>query len=353
MRIVITGGAGFVGSSLALSLKENYPSYEVTVLDNLKRKGSELNLPRLADGGVKFVHGDIRNAEDFMTLPPADAVIEASAEPSVLAGLDAAPDYLINTNLLGTVRCLEYARRHGAKFVFLSTSRVYPIETIEGLHYRESDTRFELLDDQDVPGASSAGIAEDFPLAGVRSLYGATKLASELLIQEYNHFYELPTVINRCGVLSGPWQMGKVDQGVMVLWVARHFWQGKLSYLGYGGTGHQVRDVLHVKDLFRLVDHQLHHFEQANGQTYNVGGGPETSVSLAELTERCQKATGHQLDIGRVTENRTADLRYYITDNRRITEATGWRPEITIEQTVDEIYDWLKANEAQLKYVLG
>src|SRR5690349_19143449 len=116
MKILITGGAGFVGSSLAIALKTNYPDYQVYALDNLKRRGSELNIPRLKKAGVEFVHGDIRNKEDFDSIPAVDTVIEASAEPSVLAGLDGTPDYLINTNLVGTVNCLNYALKHKAGF---------------------------------------------------------------------------------------------------------------------------------------------------------------------------------------------------------------------------------------------
>jgi CDP-paratose 2-epimerase len=144
MKILITGGAGFVGSSLAISLKINYPDYQVFALDNLKRRGSELNLSRLKKHGVEFVHGDIRNKEDFDSIPAVDTVIEASAEPSVLAGLDGTPDYLINTNLVGTVNCLNYALKHKAAFIFLSTSRVYPIKTIETLNFVEEETRFAL-----------------------------------------------------------------------------------------------------------------------------------------------------------------------------------------------------------------
>jgi CDP-paratose 2-epimerase len=352
MKILVTGGAGFVGSSLAISLKNQYPSYQIICLDNLKRKGSELNVSRLTQAGIQFVHGDIRAKEDFDSLPAVDAVIEASAEPSVLAGLDGTPDYLINTNLMGTVNCLNYAKRCQAMFVFLSTSRIYPIKTIETLNFEEADTRFVLAEQQPVRGVSARGIAEDFPLEGARSLYGATKLASELLIQEYNEFYGLKTVVNRCGVLTGPWQMGKVDQGVMVLWIAKHFYEQPLAYIGYGGLGKQTRDMLHVQDLFRLVDYQLHHFDQVNGQTLNVGGGVEVSASLQELTEICQEITGKRIEIKAVPENRAADIRLYITDNSKVTALTGWKPQIGMRQIVSDIHDWLSANADTLAYVL-
>lgn len=352
MNILVTGGAGFVGSALAISLKVNYPHYNIFALDNLKRRGSELNLSRLKKNGIEFIHGDIRNKEDFDSIPAVDAVIEASAEPSVLAGLNGTPDYLINTNLVGTVNCLNYALKHKANFIFLSTSRVYPIKAIESLNFVEEETRFSLADQQPVAGVSSKGISEDFPLNGARSLYGTTKLASELIIQEYNEFYNLKTVINRCGVITGPWQMGKVDQGVMVLWIAKHFFNQKLGYFGYGGTGKQMRDMLHVADLYRLVDWQLHHIDQVNGEILNAGGGLDSSASLQELTKICQEVTGNTIPIDRVAETRTADIRLYVTDNTKVTNLTGWKPEIGIKQIVEEITAWLSENEADLAPIL-
>jgi len=350
--LLITGGAGFVGSALALQFKRAYPDCHILAFDNLKRRGSELNLPRLKQAGIEFIHGDIRSSEDLNVLPAVDALIEASAEPSVLAGLTSAPDYLINTNLGGTVNCLNYARRHNAAFIFLSTSRIYPINQIDKITTYEAETRFEISPEQPIAGISARGIAEDFPLEGYRSLYGATKLCSEYLIQEYHHFYNLRTVINRCGVLTGPWQMGKVDQGVIVLWVARHFWQQPLGYFGFGGTGKQVRDILHVDDLFELVDYQLQHLDQVNGHTMNVGGGYSISVSLQELTAVCQRVTGNTVSISSQAENRQADIQLYLTDNTRVTALTGWQPKRTVEQIVTDVYQWLRENEQQLKPLL-
>lgn len=353
-RILITGGAGFVGSSLAVGMKRKYPSYDIFCLDNLKRRGSELNISRLKQEGIQFIHGDIRNREDLEQVNDRiTTIIEASAEPSVLAGLNSSPDYLLNTNLGGTINCLHLAAKHKADFIFLSTSRVYPIETIEQINFSEGQTRFSISDAQTIEGVSSNGIGEAFPLTGFRSLYGASKLCSEYLIQEFNQFFNLKTVINRCGVLTGPWQMGKVDQGVMVLWVARHYWRKPLSYIGYGGKGKQVRDVLDVDDLFELIDLQIHGMEKVNGKILNVGGGIESSVSLCELTALCEKVTGNRIEIAQVKENRQADIRIYITDNRTVTGLTGWRPSMSMEKIVERIYNWIKANESALLPILG
>ena len=350
--ILITGGAGFVGSQIGLSLKAKYPAYEIYVLDNLKRRGSELNIPRLKSAGIHFIHGDIRNKEDFDGLPKIDCILEASAEPSVLAGIDSTPDYLVNTNLNGTINCLNFATKNKSDFIFLSTSRIYPIETIENINFTEAETRFEIAEHQTIKGFSQKGISEDFPLDNYRSLYGTTKLASELFIQEYKQFFGLRTVINRCGVLTGPWQMGKIDQGVVVLWLAKHFWNQQLSYIGYGGTGKQVRDMLHTADLFRLIDWQMHHLDEINGEVFNVGGGREISVSLQELTTLCREVTGNTIPIAQVPENRTADIRIYITDNTKVTTKTGWKPEISPKQIIEEIFVWMKENEQQLAGIL-
>ncbi|WP_340819083.1 NAD-dependent epimerase/dehydratase family protein [Methanolobus sp. WCC4] len=350
---LITGGAGFVGSNIAIDFKVNKPEIRVVALDNLKRRGSELNLRRLLDNGVEFIHGDIRNREDLEELGHVDVIVECSAEPSVLAGFDSSPDYLINTNLIGTINCLEYARKHDAVFVFLSTSRVYPVKTINSLAFSESSTRFNILDEQNIIGVSSHGFKEDFPLNGTRTLYGTTKLASELIIQEYVEMYGLKAVINRCGVITGSWQMGKVDQGVVVLWVAKHHYQQDLNYIGYGGQGKQVRDLLHVEDLYRLLEIQINDIHFHTGEIYNVGGGLERSVSLCELTYICQKYTGNVISIASIPEDRVGDIRIYITDNEKVTERTGWKPEITVEQMIEEIHNWIRENSEQLKQILA
>lgn len=351
-NILITGGAGFVGSALAFELKKNYSSLNIYCLDNLKRRGSELNIPRLKKVGIEFVHGDIRNKEDFDGLPPIDLIIEASAEPSVLAGINSSPDYLLNTNLVGTINCLNFALKNKSDFIFLSTSRIYPIKNIEKINYTESQTRFVISDKQSLSGVSEKGLSEEFPLHGTRSLYGASKLTSELIIQEYAETYGLRTVINRCGVLTGPWQMGKVDQGVVVLWAARHFWKKGLSYIGYGGTGKQVRDILHTLDLFRLIDWQIKNIDSIRNDTFNVGGGTEVSVSLLELTHLCEKISGNKIDIASVKETRQADIPVYITDNTKINHISGWKPQIMPFQILTEIHDWIRANEKDLESIL-
>lgn len=350
---LITGGAGFVGAHLAIGLRQRALADRVIALDNLRRRGSELNLPRLKDAGVDFLHGDVRNPEDIAEAGPIDLLIECSAEPSVLAGYTGSPSYVTQTNLTGTIHCLDHARRHGAAIIFLSTSRVYPIASLNALNLHETDTRLELDETQPFPGITPAGIAENFPLDGHRSLYGATKLCSELLVQEYAAMYGLNTIINRCGLLTGPGQMGKSDQGVIALWAARHAYGGTLKYIGHCGTGKQVRDFLHVEDLLNLLALQLASPARHNGTVYNVGGGRQNSLSLLELTTLCQHIGGKAIEITPEPSPRDADIPLYLTDTAKVRAATGWAPKYNAEQTLSEIFRWLADNERTLRPILA
>lgn len=353
MRIVITGGAGFVGSHLSLLFARANPDAEIIAFDNLHRRGSELALGRLQEGGVTFRHGDVRNPEDLDSVGDFDLLIECSAEPSVQAGYSSNPRYVVQTNLVGTVNCLEACRRHNADVVFLSTSRVYPIQPLRSLPLERSGNRLVVPEELSGPGWSAQGITTEFPMSGSRSLYGATKLCSEHLIEEYRAMYGFRAVVNRCGVITGPWQMGKVDQGFFVLWAARHLYAGELAYTGFEGEGLQVRDVLHVEDLYELVRAQLQKIEAHDGKIYNVGGGPERSVSLLELTELCARQTGHELEIRSDPETHPSDVPYYVSDNSAVSAATGWQPSRTVDEILAEVLDWLALHQEKLEPILG
>jgi len=352
-RILVTGGAGFVGATLALDLKRRLPGAELLAFDNLHRRGSELSLPRLADGGVVFRRGDLRDAAQVLALAPVDLVLDCAAEPSVRAGYGEDLRYLYDTNLTGTLNTLELARACGADLVFLSTSRVYPIAGLRSLPLASGATRLALPDGAAGPGWSAAGIAEDFPLPGARSLYGATKLASELLVAEYAAAFGLRMLVDRCGVIAGPWQMGKVDQGFFALWAARHVYGGRLAYQGFGGQGRQVRDLLHVADLAELIWCQLEQFDRLAGSTFNAGGGSGISVSLRELTQLCAEATGRRIAFGSDPETHPADVPWYISDNRAVTAATGWQPRRDVGILLRDVLDWLDAQAGLLRPLLG
>jgi CDP-paratose 2-epimerase len=352
MRVLVTGGAGFVGGNLSVALAESHPEWSIVALDNLMRRGSELNLERLREAGVEFMHGDVREPADIAAAGDFDAMVECSAEPSVLAGF-ADTSYSVQTNLVGAFNCLERARQQEAFVIFLSTSRVYPVAPQLELKLEEADTRFELSAEQPVPGSGPAGISEDFPMAGSRTLYGATKLSAEHLIEEYAAAFGLRAVTNRCGVIAGPWQMGKVDQGVFSWWLLSHQFGRRLSYIGYRGSGKQVRDLLHVDDLVELVELQLGEPERWSGVTANVGGGRECSLSLLETTQLCRELTGNEVEIGREPENRPGDVPVYLSDCAKLHSLTSWRPSRRPRDVLADLLAWSTQHEDELRAALG
>jgi len=266
----------------------------------------------------------------------------------VLAGQDGSPDYLFQTNLVGAYQCLEKARAWSSKFIFLSTSRIYPIARLEAHPWREEATRFA-WEDHGTPGLSSRGVAEDLDLSGARSLYGYTKLSAEQLIEEYRAAFGVKSVVNRCGVIAGPWQFGKVDQGVTSLWVLAHYFGRPLSYIGYGGAGKQVRDVLHVADVCDLIVEQVRDFEAWDGWQGNVSGGLTNSVSLCELTAICQEVTGRTVPITSNPVNRPNDLRLYIGDCTKLFARSTWRPKRDVRRIVQDVNEWVQQNGEALK----
>ena len=349
MKIAITGGAGFVGSSLALRIRQDHPTAEIIALDNLHRPGSELNLPRLGEQGIIFIKGDVRNPNDIAELGELDVLLDCAAEPSVLAGQGDEARYVIDTNFLGTVNCLEHVRNCGGRIIFLSSSRVYSMAALRDIPLSDQNERFSLDAETSGTGWSHAGINENFSTAGPRTLYGASKLAAEMMIEEYTEMYGIEAVIYRCGVIAGPCQMGKVEQGVFTLWMARHVFGGALNYLGYGGAGRQVRDILHVDDLADLIASRLANFGNHNRQIFNVGGGFENSVSLVQLTQICEDISGNRLEIGSIKENRPNDIPWYVSDNTKILATGDWFPQRDVKVVMTDIYHWLNDNRTTLE----
>lgn len=345
MRVLVTGGAGFIGSRLCIRLGERHPDWEVVSADNLFRRGSDLNVPRLRAAGIEFAHADVRQPADLDRLGRFDAIVEAAAEPAVSADRrDGGRRLLVDTNLLGAVNCLELAARDGSHFIALSTSRVYPVGALERLRMTRGETRFELDETQDVPGASAAGISERFPLDGARSLYGATKLAGEMLAGEYAHSLGLPVTINRCGVIAGPWQLATSEQGVFTHWALSYVRRRPLAYIGYGGDGRQVRDLLHVEDLINLVELQLGDPEAWSGVTVNVGGGLQGSLSLREASAICAELTGNEIDVRSVDGKRPDDVPLYLSDCARLHALCDWRPQRSPRQTLADTIAWLQGD---------
>jgi CDP-paratose 2-epimerase len=368
MRILITGICGFVGSTLARGLREGWSDWEISGLDNFVRPGSETNRRALREQGVRLYHGDVRSPSDLETLPRCDWIIEAAANPSVLAGVDGKTSsrQLIEHNLVGTINMLELQKQWRCGFTMLSTSRVYSIRALAAIPVEVKGDRFvprigpsappitdprSLITDRasPIPGFSPQGVTEDFSTEPPLSLYGTTKLASELLACEYAESFNLPVSVLRCGVLAGAGQFGKIDQGIFSFWI--HSWRRRrpLKYIGFDGSGCQVRDCLHARDLLPLVAEQINRPRSGAPRVLNVSGGLGQSASLRQLSEWCAQRFGPHA-VAADTRNRPFDVPWLVLDSSRAGQIWGWKPQTSLEAVWSEIAghadqhsDWLDA----------
>jgi CDP-paratose 2-epimerase len=339
MKILITGICGFVGSTLAREWLKSQPDNTLYGIDNFSRTGSELNRIDLQQRGVILRHGDIRVTSDFEALPPVDWIIDAAAYPSVLAGIDGqiSSRQLMQNNLLGTVNILEYCRQHGAGFIMLSSSRVYSMASLASLQLEVEDSAFRVKSGQLLPaGVSAAGVSEAFSTAPPLSLYGCSKLTSELLALEYGEAFGFPVWINRCGLLAGAGQFGRPDQGIVTYWINAWMRQLPLSYVGFGGTGSQVRDCLHPRDLLPLLKKQIAAHQPLPCRIYNVGGGTQNSFSLFMLSDWCRQRLGDH-EVTGVPDARRFDVPWLVLDSSLAFKTWGWQPETSLEVILDEI----------------
>lgn len=354
MKILITGICGFAGSSLARFWLENDPKVTIIGVDNFARPGSEINRSRLRKLGIRLFHGDVRMPSDLEALPPSDWVIDAAANPSILAGVDgrSSSRQLVEHNLLGTLNILEYCRRHGAGLILLSSSRVYSIAALSSLPVEVVGDAYRPISDScNQPGLSRAGVSEQFSTAAPLSLYGGSKLASEIMALEYGETFGFPVRINRCGILAGAGQFGRADQGLFSYWINSWLRRRPLAYIGFDGAGHQVRDCLHPRDLAALLVRQTNAGADVAERICNLGGGLANSMSLAGLSDWCeQRFGGHE--VGSIPEERRFDVPWLVMDSSRAADLWGWRPEMKIQEILEEIAlhaeqhpQWLELSE--------
>jgi CDP-paratose 2-epimerase len=354
MRFIVTGGCGFVGNAICREIREHLPDADIVAFDNLRRAGAEQNRLELRRRGVAVVHGDVRCQSDVDALGDCDWLIDAAAEPSVLAGTAAMPGrgvtarQLLEHNLLGTVNLLEAAARRRAGILILSTSRVYSITGMATVPLAERESRF--VPDTTAampPGVGPRGIREEFSTAAPVSLYGATKLASEALALEYADTAGIPVIVDRCGVLAGAGQFGRADQGIFSWWI--HSWARRrpLRYIGFGGRGLQVRDCLHPRDLARLLILQMRSATGASRAVLNVSGGAASAMSLAELSAWCRERLGGHA-VAASSEERPYDVPWVVLDHTRAKSLHDWSPEYDAHSIFEEIAchaennpDWL------------
>lgn len=337
MRVLITGICGFAGSVLARELRERLPGVEVFGVDSFIRPGSEVNRQRLRGEGIRVLHADIRTASDLEALPKADWVIDAAANPSVLAGV-AGPSssrQLMEHNLVGTLNVLEFCKRHSAGLIVLSTSRVYSCAVLSKLRVEEEAQTFMPVLEPPVTGISARGVAEDFSTKPPLSLYGAAKLASEVVALEFGEAFGFPVFINRCGVLAGAGQFGKPDQGILSFWIHSYKWKRPLRYIGFGGKGLQVRDFLHPRDLAALLAKQIQS-PTKHGSVMNVSGGASHAISLAQVSNWCAGRFGAHA-VSADGAPRPFDVPWLVLDSSRAQQAWRWLPEISLSSILEEI----------------
>lgn len=354
MKILITGGAGFVGANLARYLTE--AGHRVTVLDNLVRRGSELNLPRLKERGIQFLHGDVRSKEDFVAAPrDIDVILECCAQPSAIDGY-ANPLFDINNNTIGLLNTLEYARACDAGLIFWSTNKTYAGVHINQFPMLEQASRWvwdkaaiaEQYGDRLPTGFDpDHGFSAEFTVDGRdHSIYGLSKIMADLACQEWSDAFGVPTVVNRFSCLAGEGQFGKSAQGWVAWWAIAFHFGLPLKYIGWEGK--QVRDALFIEDICRLVECELSQLDNLAGRVFNVGGGKDITLSLREATALMEDAFGTTVPVVYEEDPRKADHCIYISDIRPVTAATGWTPRVGVEAGYERIIRWVRDHEDEL-----
>ena len=338
MHYIVTGGAGFIGSNTVRRLLHDGNS--VVVIDNLSRPGSQRNLEWLEglDGDLTFVRQDVRDYDGLRAaLRPharADAVLHFAAQVAVTTSVtNPREDFEINAQ--GTLNLLEALRAEGSNafLLFTSTNKVYG--ALAQLRVEETESRYRYAD---LP----QGVDEQTPL-DFYSPYGCSKGAADQYVHDYPRIYGMRTVVFRNSCIYGPRQFGVEDQGWLAWFVIAALHGRPISIYG---DGKQVRDVLYIDDLVEVMLRAVARPERAAGQVFNIGGGPDRTVSvwrefgpmLEGRVKRSLAVTHHDW--------RPGDQRVYVSDIRKAAAAFDWRPTVGVDEGVGRLVDWVRANQA-------
>jgi CDP-paratose 2-epimerase len=335
-RVVVFGGAGFIGSNLSKQLLDD--GSQVTVFDSLARPGSELNIEWLQElyGSTRlnFIKADIRDAGAVLgAVRCADEIYHLAAQVAVTKSVDD-PREDFEVNALGTLNVLEAVRRSGRRppVVFTSTNKVYG--GLEDLRIFETDTRYEF---HDLP----FGIPESRPL-DFHSPYGCSKGAADQYVRDYHRIYGLPTVVFRMSCIYGPRQFGNEDQG----WVAHFIIASQTSQtLNIYGDGKQLRDVLFVEDLVRAFRLATKKIDVTAGQIFNIGGGPTNTLSVwSEFGKYLAALKGEEVPV-RFHAWRPGDQPCYVSDTRKAERVMGWHPVVDKQMGIGRfLWEWVSTN---------
>ncbi|GAC1323944.1 MAG: GDP-mannose 4,6-dehydratase [Chloroflexota bacterium] len=338
MHVIVTGGAGFIGSNVTAAFLRD--GHHVTVFDSLARPGSERNLEwlreQVAPGTLQFVQGDVRNTDQVRSVvgaPDVQLVFHFAAQTAVTTSVWS-PRTDLDINVLGTHNVLEAVRLSGAPtppmLLFTSTNKVYG-----ALPHRaavENATRFRFAD----PELDRVGVGETEPL-DFHSPYGCSKGSADQYVHDYARIYNVRTVVFRMSCIYGPRQFGNEDQG----WVA-HFMLAVAGgqQLTIYGNGKQVRDLLYIDDLVRAFKLASTYIDRTAGNVYNIGGGPANSISIwEELRPRLERLAGHPLR-ARMDEWRPGDQPVYVSDTRKARADFGWEPRVGVDEGLRRLWAW-------------
>lgn len=349
MKILVTGGCGFIGTNVCVQAIER--GHEVVAFDNLVRPLTEENIPILKKAGVKIVRGDIRNAVDFAKLPWTPEGIIHLAGQCGIPYAQISPRYDFEVNVLGTINVLEYARLNGKiPVAFASSNKVYTNIT-NLIPIVETDTRYVwgtmpflmskvAWGTDAIPHEDPTAINEDMPLDAfgefARSLYGTSKVAGDLYMQEYYQAFGVPTVVNRMSCIYGHYQKGVEDQA-WVDWFIRQIDHGN-GEINIFGTGKQVRDMLFGSDTANLYIAELENIDKVKGKVYNIGGGVDNTMSLLEAINYIEEITGKKSKLT-FADKRHGDQDIWISDISKIKEDLGWHPSISPKEGIKMIVD--------------
>lgn len=342
-KLTILGGSGFVGYNLAVFLKSK--GFDVTVADNLVRRGSELSLPKLKKHGINFIHCDVRNKEDFTNLPYSHVILNCAAQPSAINYSN--PEFDITNNTVGVVNTIEFCRRMGSALIFWSTNKCYSGELVNAVPYTLKEKRYEWSDETfKLYGWSPRGFNEALSLNGSdHSIYGVSKVAADLIVQEWSDAYKIPAICNRFSCLAGPNQWGKAEQGWVTWFAIANELELPIDIFGFDGN--QVRDCLFTDDLNELILKQIESIEGHYSEFFNVGGGVDNTISINEAIALLEKMNKPWTSINK-RDQRRADQAVYISDITRVSQEFDWKPKVTIEKGYEQILNWVKENKNQL-----
>lgn len=331
--VLITGGAGFVGCKLAARLLS--AGEKVIVFDNLSRPGAERNLEWLREAhgrGLEAEIGDVRDAPAVRAaVRRCGQVFHFAAQVAVTTSL-ADPVQDFECNLRGTLNVLEAVRREtpAPPLIFTSTNKVYG--SLPDVSLRKNGGRYEPASD----ALRRRGIAEDRPV-DFHSPYGCSKGGADQYVLDYARIFNLRTVVFRMSCIYGPRQFGTEDQGWVANFLIRAL-DGRAITLY--GDGMQVRDILFIEDLVDAFLLARERMKALSGQAFNIGGGPENTVSLVELLDLIREISGAAPPV-RFGAWRSGDQKYYVTDSGKFRHATGWSPRTGVREGVGELYRWL------------